>query len=66
MIESGLQRETWRHRLERIFNWLSRLQFEEGQVGQVIEAHIPGIELRASFLALPGVPMALGSIEIES
>ena len=34
---ASLQREAWHHRLERIFNRLSRLQFEAGQVDQAID-----------------------------
>ena len=34
---AGLQREAWHQRLERIFNQLSRLQFEAGQVDQALD-----------------------------
>ena len=34
---AGQQREAWHQRLERIFNRLSRLQFERGQVDQAID-----------------------------
>jgi predicted ATPase/predicted negative regulator of RcsB-dependent stress response len=34
---ASLQREAWHHRLERVFNRLSRLQFEEGQIDQALE-----------------------------
>jgi predicted ATPase/DNA-binding SARP family transcriptional activator len=34
---ASLQQEAWHHRLERIFNRLSRLEFEMGQVDQAID-----------------------------